>query len=357
MIIGVPKEVKVEEYRVAITPESVSILKQAGHTILIEAGAGEGSGFLDFEYEKAGASILNKRELFQRADLILKVKEPLPYEYEFFKEKQAIFTFLHLAPNPELTKFLIKKKITALAYETLEQEGKLPILYPMSQIAGRMAPIIGAYYLQKVYGGLGILPTGTETTRPAKILILGCGVVGSNALKVAAGLGMDITVIDRNYSKLEALKEKYGEDLQILTAVEDNIRKELPKSDIVVGSVLVSGARTPILVKRAYIKTMKKGSVIIDVSIDQGGCFESSIPTTHKEPIYITDGVIHYAVTNMPGAYPRTATIALSKATLPFLKIIADNGIETAIKKNPEIASALNIHNGEVIHPILKQYY
>lgn len=353
MIIGVPKEIKKEEYRVGITPAGVKELRNSGHTVLVENGAGEGSGFTADEYLRADADIVDKVSLFKKADLIVKVKEPQPGEYDFFREGQALFTYLHLAPNRGLIEFLIRHKITALGYETLEKDGGLPLLFPMSEVAGRMAPIIGAYYLQMIHGGAGVLCTGIPGVKPAKALILGAGVVGTNASRVCTGMGMDTVVISKGEGMLQRIDELFMGRVKTLPPTRHNIEEELHSADIVIGAVLIPGAKTPVLITKSMLKIMKKGAVIIDVSVDQGGCVETTHPTTHDNPVYKVDGIIHYAVSNMPGAYPRTSTLALANATLPYIEIIANSGIEEAIKDNPAIKSALNIHHGKIVHKAL----
>jgi alanine dehydrogenase len=348
MIIGIPKEIKKEEYRVAMTPEGVSELKKDRHTILIEAGAGEGSGFSDSEYLSADADIVDRPTVFRKSDLIVKVKEPLSEEYDLLQEGQAVFTYLHLAPNCELTELLLKKKITGLAYETLQKDGSLPLLAPMSEIAGRMAPLMGAYYLQKIHHGEGVLVTGAVGVKPAKAVILGAGVVGTNAAHVCIGLGMDTVVINKGVEKLQRLDEMFMGRVKTLPLTSHNIAEEIKDADILVGAILVPGGRTPILITRDMLKTMKKGAVIIDVSVDQGGCIETSKPTTHDKPVYEVDGIIHYCVANMPGAYPRTSTLALTNATLPYIKLLANKGIENALKESAEIKTALNTYKGEI---------
>lgn len=357
MIIGIPKEIKEHEYRVGIIPSSVKELKKDGHRIIVEESAGEGSRFSDEDYQKAGAEILDKVRLFNDSELIVKVKEPLPTEYDLLREGQALFTFLHLAPNPELTSILLKKNVTALAYETLEVKGALPLLMPMSEIAGKMAPVIAAYYQQRVYGGEGILLTGVEGCPPAKVLVLGAGVVGMNALKVAYGIGASVTVINRGVEKLERINERYQGKVKTLTATKENIESEALKADVVIGAVLITGARTPKLISKELVSKMKKGAVIVDVAVDQGGCIETTKPTTHNNPVYSVNGVIHYAVSNMPGAYPRTSTLALTSKTIEYIKILANSGIENAIKENVQLKSALNTYKGKVVHEALAEYH
>lgn len=350
MIIGIPKEIKTHEYRVGITPSGAEDLKRDGHTILIETGAGEGSGFSDDEYLKADADIVDRETLFKKSDLIVKVKEPLPQEYDLIKECQAIFTYLHLAPNRGLTEFLLNKKVIALGYETLQKDGILPLLAPMSEIAGRMSPIIGAYYLQKIHGGRGILPTGVCGVVPAKALILGAGIVGTNAARVCIGLGIDTTVMNRGIERLQKIDEMFMGKVKTMPLSMSNIQEEIKNADIIIGAVLIPGGRTPILITKGMLKTMKKGSVIVDVSIDQGGCVETSKPTTHDNPVYEVDGIIHYTVTNMPGAYPRTSTLALTNTTLPYIKTIAKIGIEKAIREDTVIKSSLNTYMGHIVN-------
>jgi alanine dehydrogenase len=355
VIIGVPKEIKKEEYRVAITPSGVEELKKDGHTILIETGAGEGSNFSDDEYLKVDADVIDRNTIFEKSDLIVKVKEPLLSEYDLFREGQAIFTYLHLAPNRELTELLLRKKITGFAYETLQRDNTLPLLAPMSEIAGRMAPIMGAYYLQKIHNGEGILATGTVGVKPAKALILGAGVVGTNAAHVSIGIGMDTVVINKGLDRLQRLDEMFMGRVKTLPLSTHTIEEEIKDADIVIGAILVPGGKTPVLITRDMLGMMKKGAVIIDISVDQGGCIETSSPTTHDNPIYKVDGIIHYCVANMPGAYPRTSTLALTNATLPYIKMLASKGIEKAIKENPEIRTALNTYNGEITNKTLAE--
>ncbi|HBR22857.1 MAG TPA: alanine dehydrogenase [Nitrospiraceae bacterium] len=348
MIIGVPKEIKKEEYRVAITPFGGEELKKDGHTILVETDAGGGSGFSDDEYLQADADIVDRITVFKKSDLIVKVKEPLSQEYDLLREGQAVFTYLHLAPNRELTELLLKKKITGIAYETLQKDGSLPLLTPMSEIAGKMAPLMGAYYLQKIHKGNGVLVTGATGVKPAKALILGAGVVGTNAAHVCIGLGMNTIVVNRGVEKLQRLDEMFMGRVKTLPLTSHNITEEIRDADIVIGAILVPGGRTPILITKDMLKTMKKGAVIIDVSVDQGGCVETSKPTTHDKPVYEVEGIIHYCVANMPGAYPRTSTLALTNATLPYIKLLANKGIEKAIKEDSEIKTALNSYKGEI---------
>jgi alanine dehydrogenase len=326
-----------------------------GNSILIETGGGEGSDFSDDEYRSAGAEIVKKEDLFSKADLIVKVKEPIPAEYDLLKSGQAIFTFLHLAANRELIEVLLKKRITGLGYETLLKDGGLPLLSPMSEIAGRMAPIMGAFFLQKIHGGAGILPTGVMGVEPAKALILGAGIVGTNAARDCVGLGMDTVVMDVRMERLQKVDEMFMGRAKTLPVTMHNIKEEIKDANIVIGAVLIPGGRTPMLIKRDMLKTMKKGSVIIDVSVDQGGCFETSRPATHDDPIYEVDGIIHYTVANMPGAYPNTSTIALTNVTLPYIKILCVKGIEKSLREDASLRSSLNTYNGQVIHKTLAE--
>lgn len=349
MVIGIPKEIKPEEYRVAITPHGVRELVSEGHTVLCEPSLGEGSGFIDAGYEAAGARMVTKSRIFADAGLVLKVKEPLPAEFDLLRHGLAIFTYLHLAPNRPLLDALLMHKVTAFAYETLERDGGLPLLLPMSEIAGRIAPLVGAYFLQRPQGGRGVLPTGAPGVAPANMLVLGAGVVGTNSARVGLGLGMDVTVLNRGMEKLRLMERELGGRAKTRIASAGAIEECLPEADLVVGAVLVSGERAPVLVTRKMLDSMRPGAVIVDVSIDQGGCFETSRPTTHDKPVYEEGGVIHYCVANMPGAYPRTSTIALTEATLPYVKRLAGRGID-AVRSDQELRSALNVYDGMISH-------
>lgn len=353
MIIGVPKEVKKGEFRVGMTPFGIEELKTDGHKILVETGAGEGTGFSDDGYRDVGAEIVKRDVLFGEADVIVKVKEPIPAEYDLLAESRTIFTFLHLAANRELIEVLLRKKITGLGYETLQKDGNLPLLAPMSEIAGRMAPIMGAYYLQKVHGGSGILPTGVLGVEPAKAVVIGAGVVGTNAARDCIGLGMDTVVMDIRMERLQKIDEMFMGRVKTLPVTMHNIKEEIRDADIVIGAVLIPGGRTPLLIKKGMLRTMKKGSVIIDVSVDQGGCFETSRPTTHDDPVYEVDGIIHYTVGNMPGAYPKTSTTALTNVTFPYVKLLCDKGVEKAIRQDKALKSALNTYKGKIVHQAL----
>ncbi len=355
MIIGVPKEIKTEEFRVGLAPAGARELVRDGHQVLMENGAGEGSGFPDEEYRKAGAELVRREEAFRSADLVVKVKEPLPQEYDLLRHGVALFTYLHLAPNPGLTKLLLERNVVGLAYETLEKDGRLPLLAPMSEVAGRMAPLMAAFYLQKFKGGSGNLPTGVSGVRPGKIVILGAGVVGTNAARVAMGLGMETVVINRDPAGLPRIDELFKGRVRTLPLSAHAVEEEIRDADIIIGAVLVPGGRTPILITRDMLGTMKRGSVIVDVSVDQGGCVETSRPTTHDDPVFVVDGIVHYCVANMPGAYPRTSTLALTNATLPYVKLLAGKGIEKAIAEDSVISSALNTYQGKIMNRMLAE--
>lgn len=355
MIVGVPKEIKRHEYRVGLTPAGVVELSRGGHTILVEAGAGEGSGFGDDAYRLAGAAICVREELFGRSELVVKVKEPIPAEYDLFREGQALFTYLHLAPNAPLLELLLAKKVTAFGYETLEKDGTLPLLSPMSEIAGRMAPLMGAFYLQKSHGGTGVLACGATGVKPARALILGAGVVGTNAAQVCMGLGMDTTVLNRGIDRLRRVAELFPGRVKTLVFHAQTLQEEIRAADLVIGAILVPGGKTPVLIPLEMLSIMKRGCVLVDVSIDQGGCAATSHPTTHDDPVYAVDGIIHYTVANMPGAYPWTATLALTNATLPYLKVLADRGIDRALREERALAGALNTYRGSIAHKALAE--
>lgn len=357
MIIGVPQEIKKHEYRVGMTPTGVSDLTGSGHTLLIETGAGEGSGFSDDEYRRAGAEITSRNMLFDRADLIVKVKEPLPAEYALLREQSALFTYLHLAPNPELTRLLLAKKITGLAYETLEKNGFFPLLHPMSAIAGRMAPLVGSHYLQKIHAGTGVLPMGTTGVKPAKVVILGAGVVASHAARISVGLEMETVVLNRGTERLERLDELFAGRIRTLPLSPALIAGEIRDADMVIGAIYHPGGRTPILLTHHMLSHMKRGAIIVDVSIDQGGCAETSRPTTHDNPVYEVNGILHYTVANMPGAYPRTSTLALTNATLPYIKTLAAEGISGAFEKNASLKTALNTFAGDLANDTLAKEF
>lgn len=353
MIIGIPKEIKDQEYRAAIVPAGVKTLTGFCHTVLIQTKAGTGSGISDEEYIAAGAVIIvSADELFERSDMIIKVKEPLPAEYSLLRSGQVLFTFLHLAADPKLTEALIKSSIIAIAYETVQlDDGSLPILIPMSEIAGRVAAIAGAYHLQMAQGGSGILISGVPGVLPGKVTILGAGTVGQNAARIAVGLGARVVMLNKSFKNLKYIDDIHDGRIATLSLNEHNIEQEVLSSDIVIGAVLVPGSKAPFLVSRELVARMQKGSVIVDVSIDQGGCVETSRPTTHSDPVYSVDGVIHYCVANMPGAFPRTSTIALTNVTLPYITKLANLGWERAINEDRTLAKGANIVEGKVTHP------
>lgn len=359
MIIGVPKEIKPEENRIAIVPGGVETLVQKGHKVLIEKGAGVGSGFSDNEFIKAGAKIIkNHDEVFTRSELVLKVKEPLPEEYGFLRKGQIIFTYLHLAASEELTRNLREKGIIGIAYETVQTEdGFLPLLAPMSEIAGRMAPLEGAKYLEETYGGRGILLSGVAGVPPANVVILGGGNVGYNAARIALGMGASVTVIDINPRKLRMLDEIFQGRVTTMIADSYNIRMAVSYADLLICAVLVPGAKAPRLITREMLKTMRQGAVIVDVSIDQGGCVETSRPTTHSQPIYQEEGIIHYAVSNMPGAVPRTSTRALTLNTLPYVIEIAEKGWKSAARENPALSRGINLVEGKITYQAVAEAF
>ncbi|MGJ3205768.1 alanine dehydrogenase [Geobacillus thermoleovorans] len=352
MIIGVPKEIKNNENRVAITPAGVLSFVQAGHTVLIEKEAGVGSGFSDSDYARAGAQIIERAEdVWAQADMVMKVKEPLPSEYGYFRPGLILFTYLHLAADPELTRALKESGVIAIAYETVQVGRTLPLLTPMSEVAGRMAAQIGAQFLEKPYGGKGILLGGVPGVARGKVVIIGGGVVGTNAAKVAVGLGADVTIIDLNADRLRELDDIFGNQITTLMSNPMNIAEAVAEADLVIGAVLIPGARAPKLVTEDMVKAMKPGSVIVDVAIDQGGIVETSDHvTTHDNPTYVKHGVVHYAVANMPGAVPRTSTIALTNVTMPYALQIANKGVIQAITDNPALELGVNVANGEITY-------
>lgn len=349
MRVGSVKEIKSKEFRVGLTPSNVKSYVNAGHQVFIEKNAGIGSGFTDNEYEIAGANIcVTSKEVWDKSEMIIKVKEPLEEEYQYFHENLIIYTYLHLAADRKLLDAMIKNKVKGVAYETLmERNGSLPLLQPMSQIAGRLSVQEGAKCLEKHNGGLGILLSGVPGTEKAKVLILGGGNVGTNACKIAVGMGADVTVMDVNLERLAYLDDIFGSRIHTIYSTDANIEKEMRNADLVVGCVLIPGKAAPKLIKREYLKEMKPGSVIVDVAVDQGGCSETTKMTYHDNPTYIIDGVLHYCVGNMPGAVPRTSTIALTNATLTYGLQIANNGLENACKKNNVIYSSINTYEGK----------
>ncbi|SDB05577.1 alanine dehydrogenase [Belnapia rosea] len=357
MQVGVPKEVKVHEYRVGLVPASVRELVQRGHQVLVETGAGTGIGFPDAAYANAGATIVPDAEtIFSKADLVVKVKEPQSTEWPQLRRGQTLFTYLHLAPDREQTEGLLASGCTAIAYETVtDPMGGLPLLAPMSEVAGRMAIQVGARCLEKEAGGAGILLSGVPGVPPGRVVVLGGGVVGSNAARIAAGMRAQVTVLDRNPRVLDALDREFAGRIATVYATAEAVEQAVVEADLVIGAVLIPGAAAPRLVSRAMVAAMRPGSVLVDVAIDQGGCFETSRPTTHAEPTYMVDGVVHYCVTNMPGAVARTSAVALNNATLPFILQLADQGFPRALTENAYLAQGLNIHAGHVVHPAVAQ--
>ncbi|MCG8403356.1 MAG: alanine dehydrogenase [Firmicutes bacterium] len=350
MNIGVPKEIKTNEDRVAVTPAGVQSLVRQGHRILIQQEAGMGSGITDQAYQNAGATMVSRQEVFDGAEMIVKVKEPLPEEYNLFKEGQILFTYLHLAREPELTKMLVDRRVVGVAYETIQLEnGSLPLLTPMSEVAGRMAVQIGARFLEKPQGGKGILMGGVPGVPPADVVIIGGGVVGINAAKIATGMGAQVTIIDKNADRLRYLDDIFGTRIKTLISNSFNIESAVRFADLLISGVLVPGAKAPHLVTETMVKQMKPGSVIVDVAIDQGGSVETiDRVTTHSNPIYEKHGVIHYAVANMPGAVARTSTFALTNATLPYVLALAGKGLRTAIEENPALAKGVNTAGSKI---------
>ncbi len=354
MIIGVPKEIKEQEYRVALLPSGAYQLSQRGHEVLVERGAGAGSGYPDDEYERAGAKLVATHDgVFQKAELIVKVKEPLPVEFSLLRRGHVLFTYLHLAANRSLTEALVKSGITALAYETVEVNRRLPLLEPMSEIAGRMSILVGGYFLAKHCGGSGVLLGGVPGVLPGKVVVLGGGTAGINAARMAQGLGADVTVLEVDLERMRFL------DITLHTAHtlysnESHLMELLPNVDLLIGAVLVPGAKAPKLIRRDMLRRMRAGSVLVDIAIDQGGCAETSRPTTHHDPIYVEEGVTHYCVANMPGAYARTATQALTNVTYRYIELLADHGVGEACAKEPALATGINVADRKVMHPAVK---
>jgi len=350
MRIGVPKEIKVHEYRVGLVPAAARELVESGHEVFVQTGAATGIGFADADYQRVGATIAATAEdIFVGADMIVKVKEPQPQECAMLRKGQVLFTYLHLAPDPKQTEALVKSGATCIAYETVTApDGSLPLLTPMSEVAGRMSVQVGAFCLQKANGGRGILLGGVPGVPPAKIVILGGGVSGTNAAEMAVGLRADVTVVDRSVKRLRELSAIFGASLRTEYSTQDHVEALVLEADLVIGAVLIPGAAAPRLVTREMVKRMKPGSVLVDISIDQGGCFETSRPTTHADPTYVVDDVIHYCVANMPGAVPRTSTFALNNATLPFARKLADLGWQRALRADTHLANGLNVHEGQI---------
>jgi alanine dehydrogenase len=350
MRIGVPKEIKVLENRVGLTPESVREVVAHGHDVVVEHNAGQGIGMDDSAYQRAGATVVaTPAEVFAPAEMIVKVKEPQASERKMLKRGQVLFTYLHLAPDPEQATGLIESGAVCIAYETVTSPtGGLPLLAPMSEVAGRMAVQAGAYYLEKPHGGLGVLLGGVPGVDPAKVVVLGGGVVGTHAIDIALGMGADVWVLDRNVDVLRRLWTQFGRPLNTVFSTRDAVERHVIAADLVIGGVLIPGAEAPKLVSRELVSRMKTGSVVVDVAIDQGGCFETSHPTTHADPVYVVDGVTHYCVANMPGGVPRTSTFALNNATLPFVLSLAAKGWKRALTDDPHLRNGLNIAFGKV---------
>lgn len=352
MVIGVPKEIKTNENRIALVPAGAEVLIRNGHTVLVEKEGGSGSGFTDETYRATGAKIVDSaEEVFQQADMIMKVKEPLLQEYDLIREGQILFTYFHFAASEELTLAMMKSKAICIAYETVEtNKGDLPLLIPMSEVAGRMATQEGAKYLEKYFGGRGILLGGIPGVKPARVVILGGGIVGYNAAKIAAGMGAEVTILDLDLDRLRYLDDVMPKNVRTIKSSPYTIRETISEADLVIGAVLIAGAKAPHLITRQMLKLMKPGAVIVDVAIDQGGCIETMQPTTHEDPTYVVEGIIHYAVANMPGAVPMTSTVGLTNATLPYAVAIAHKGYQKAAIENVEIAKGINIINGKITY-------
>lgn len=357
MIIGVPKEIKDHETRVGLVPSGVSALVEAGHQVVVEAGAGIGSSIPDHIYVRCGAQIVpNAAQVWSRADMVVKVKEPQSAEYAYLRPGLLLFTYLHLAPLPELTQKLVDSRTTSIAYETIrEEDGSLPLLTPMSEVAGRMSVQVGAQYLERPNGGRGILLGGVPGVAPANVVILGGGVVGLNAAKIAVGMGAHVTIIDKNLNRLRQLDDVFNNQIVTLASNTWTIRESLKLADLVIGGVLVPGASAPRIVRRDMLSDMRKGSVIVDVAIDQGGCFETSHPTTHTDPVYFVEDVLHYCVSNMPAAVPHTSTLALTNATFPYVLQIASNGFEKAVAGSRAIAEGVNTYQSHITYPAVAE--
>ncbi len=351
MKIGVPKEIKAFENRVGLSPTSVAELTKNKHEVFVQSSAGLGSGFSDEEYLISGATIVEKLEaVYEKSELIVKVKEPQSSEYDLIKSHHTLFTYLHLASSETLTKALIKSTATCIAYETVQRnDGSLPLLLPMSEIAGRLSVIEGSKFLQKTFGGKGKLISSVPGVEATHVMVLGGGIVGMNAARMAAGLGARVTIFDKNINRLRYLEEILPANVKTIYSSSANIKKELPNVDLIIGAVLIPGIQAPKLIQRSDLALMEKGTVLVDVAIDQGGCFETSKATTHQEPVYEVDGILHYCVANMPGSVPRTATEALNNATLPYVLELANQGIENALSKNEELKKGLNIQNGKLL--------
>lgn len=358
MLVGIPKEIKDNENRVSTTPAGVAEYVSRGHQVVVERAAGNGSGFNDSEYEAAGAEMLDAHDdVFARAEMIVKVKEPIASEYDLLREGQILYTYLHLAAEEALTRVLIDRKVTAVAYETVQLPNRsLPLLTPMSEVAGRMSIQIGAHYLQKTHGGRGLLLAGVPGVLPANVVIIGGGVVGTGAAQMALGLGANVTILDISVDRLRFLDQVLHGRLNTLASNRQNIAEAVSHCDLLIGGVLIPGARAPKLVSAEMVSTMREGAIIVDVAIDQGGCIETVKPTTHSNPTFVVDGVVHYCVTNMPGAVPRTSTFALSNVTLPYGVILAENGTK-AFAGRPELAKGVNVYEGKVTYPAVAEAF
>ena len=356
MIIGVPKEIKPSEYRVGITPSTASRLIEENHTVLIQKDSGEGIGATDDDYKKVGADVIDSpEEIFKRSDMIVKVKEPQEIEWKMLKKDQIIFTYIHLAADPNQAKGLIDSKCHAVAYETItDQKGGLPLLAPMSEIAGRLAVFEGAYHLKKTCGGPGSLISGVPGVKPAKVIILGGGMVGTNAAKMAIGVGADVTIFDKSIERLRYLDDIFGNSAKVLYSEPVELKNLLKDADLVVGAVLIPGASAPKLIEKEFLSKMKKNAVLVDVAIDQGGCFETSKPTTHKNPTYYEEGILHYCVANMPGSVPKTASYALNNVTANYISKLAAFGLD-ALDQDQNLAEGLNVSRGQITHSAVKE--
>jgi alanine dehydrogenase len=348
MVIGVPKEIKEQEQRVALLPSAANQLVRRGHSLLVEKNAGVGSGYTDEEYAAAGAEIVDEaKEVFARADMIVKVKEPLKTEFPLLRKGQILFTYLHLAASRELTEALLKSGVTGIAYETIQVDNRLPLLEPMSEIAGRMSVVMGAYFLAKYNGGSGVLLGGVPGVLPGSVVVVGGGTSGVNAMRMAKGLGADVTILDIDVERLRFL-DLAIDNLRTMYSSEANLMELMPDCDLLIGAVLLPGAKAPKLITRAMLRKMKRGSVLVDISIDQGGCAETSRPTTHHDPVYVEEGVTHYCVANMPAAYARTATQALTNVTYRYVELLADFGVDGACKKQPALIGGINTRDGRL---------
>lgn len=357
MLIGVPKEIKNHENRVGLNPQSVRSLTQKGHQVLVEAKAGQGIGASDADYLNAGANVVfTPDQVFAEADMIVKVKEPQPSEWVMFRPNQTLFTYLHLAPDPDQAKGLVDSGCTAIAYETVtDADGRLPLLTPMSEVAGCMAPQMAAFYGQKHFGGHGKLACGVTGVDAAHVVVIGGGVSGYNAAKVAAGMGAHVTVLERSPQHIKRLQSLFGEQVDVIESTAGTVEGYAMRADILIGAVLVPGAAAPKLVSADMIRRMQAGTVVVDIAVDQGGCFETTRPTTHRDPIYVVDDVVHYCVANMPGAYPQTSTAALNNATLPYIQTIADKGVEEALRDDVHLHDGLNVKDGKITNKAVAQ--